>query len=528
VKKILISGKIHEIGLKNLRENKDYIVDFKPDIPFEELKKIIVDYDCLITRSETKVSKELLNVAENLKVIAVAAVGYAHVDVEYATQKGILVFNSPGLNTNSAAELTLGLLLAIVRKIVPAHKNMEKLAWDRHKFSGGELLGKSIGIIGLGNVGHRVAQFCNGLEMKVLAYDPYIPDEKFDRCRTQKTTLSTLLRDSDIISVHVPKNDETIGMIGQEEIAAMKDGVIILNAARGGIIDETALLDGLRSGKIAGAGIDTWLKEPLEENPFSNMPNVVMTPHIGASTEEAQKKIALFIAEQTPKALEGGVVDAPVNMPKIRMIEGNLMSSYVVLCEKLGSFAQQFMDFTPDHLSCLYRGDIINHDCTLLRLAFLKGYLGKIHKFVSYVNADQRAESVGITVKDLNDPSFSDYDNAVKFTFSNKSSGANFCLGGVVFSGPHPRITLVDGFKYEVEPQGGFILVRCEDKMGVLSKISDVFDKHKKLISRTDFSHSKERKRTMFMFRISGELSEELINDLKNTEHIRMVKKIVI
>ncbi len=526
--RILITGKIKESGLDKLRQNKNLSVDFRPDIPYEELKKIISSYDCLVTRSETKVSKELLDLAEKLKVIAVAAVGYAHVDVEYATQKGILVFNSPGLNTNSAAELTLGLLLSAMRKIVPAHKNMENMRWDRHRFSGEELLGKTIGIIGLGNVGHRVAQFCNGLEMKVLAYDPYIPDERFNRFRTAKTAFETLIKQSDIITVHVPKNKETIGMVGAKEISMMKDGVVLINAARGGIIDEPALLQALKSGKVAAAGIDTWGEEPMQDNPFSKLPNVTMTPHIGASTEEAQERIALFIADQVPKALDGGVVDAPVNMPKIRMIEGNLMSSYVVLCEKLGSFAQQFMDFNPDSLQCMYRGDMIEHDCTLLRLAFLKGYLGGIHKFVSYVNANQRAESLGISVKDFSDPSFSDYENAVKFTLSNRESGASFNIGGVVFSGPHPRITLVDGFTYEVEPSGTFILVRCEDKMGVLSKISVVFDKHRKLITRTDFSHSRERKRTMFMFRVSGSVSDEVINDLKSTTHIRMVKKIVI
>lgn len=526
MKKILITGKISQKAIDKLKQN--YQIDFKPDIPYEEIKKIIPPYDCLITRSETNVTKEIIDAAENLKVIAVAAVGYANIDVDHATKKGILVFNSPGLNTNSAAELTLGLILNCARKIISAHKNMENLHWERHKFSGTELLGKTIGIIGLGNVGHRVAQFCNGLEMKVLAYDPYIPDEKFSRCRTTKTDFHTLIKESDIITVHVPKNKETLGMISKKEIEMMKDGVILINAARGGIINENDLLEALKSGKVAASGIDTWSEEPPKTNPFANLPNVVMTPHIGASTKEAQEKIAEFIADQVPKALEGGVVEAPVNMPKIRMIEGNLMSSYVVLCEKLGAFAQQFMDFTPEKLECMYRGDIINHDCTLLRLAFLKGFLSPIHKFVSYVNADQRAESIGLKVNDITDQSFNDYENAVKFTFHSNSLNQEFNIGGVVFSGPHQRITLVDGFTYEVEPSGTFILIRCEDKMGVLSGISNVFDKHKTLITRTDFSHSKLRKRTMFMFRTAGSVSEDLINDLKKTKHIRMVKKIVI
>ena len=402
---------------------------------------------------------------------------------------------------------------------------MRRGGWDRHRFSGTELLGKTLGIVGLGNVGHRVARFAHGFEMRVLAYDPYIPDEAFERHHAAKTDLAILIRESDVISVHVPKNKETTGMIGGREIAAMKKGVLLLNAARGGIIDEAALLAALKRGHVAGAGIDTWNEEPLKDNPFRDLPNVVMTPHIGASTAEAQFRIAESIAVQVPRALRGGLVDSPVNMPQIRMLGGDIMVAYTVLCEKLGAFAAQFLDFQAEQLEIHYRGDIARQDCRLLRLAFLKGFLQQTSVgFVSYVNAEQRAKAVGLGVRQAEDPGFADFESAVKFVFA--GDGREFALGGVVFGGPHPRITLVDGFVYEVEPEGTFLLVRCKDKLGVLSAISAVMDKHGILIHRLDFSHSKERKRTMFMFRVGKGVPDKALEELRAHPHIRMVRKI--
>lgn len=524
--KVLITGALHKEAISRLKACPELEIDYRPDLPHEEIKRIVAPYHCIVSRSETDIGKDLIDCAPNLKVLARAAVGYGNIDVDYATEKGVLVFNTPALNTNSAAELTIGLLLAAIRKIVPAHGTMKGGGWDRHRFTGTELMGKTIGIVGLGNVGHRVARFCNGFDMQVLACDPYIPDETFERHRTRKVDLQTLLKESDVVSVHTPKNKETTGMISTKEIAMMKDGAIVINAARGGIIDEKALLDALKSGKVAAAGIDTWNVEPPKGNSFAELPNVVMSPHIGASTEEAQYRIALAIADQVPKALMGGVVDSPVNMPQIRMLEGNLMSSYVVLCERLGSFAAQYMDFKASALSCVFRGDLIKQDCRLLRLAFLKGFLNRSLSYVSYVNAEQRAESAGLAVNQVEEPAFTGYESAVKFILSGAS--ASFEIGGVVFSGPHPRITLVDGYSYEAAPEGDFILVRCRNKLGVLASISGILDKHGVLIKRIDFSDSKARKRTMFMFRVGGSVPEKALDDLKSLDHVMMVRKISI
>jgi len=523
--RVLITGAIHPVGVERLRAEPDLQVDFRPDLPGPEILKIIRPFHCIISRSETDVTRELIDAAPELKVIARAAVGVGNIDIPYATEKGILVLNTPGKNTNSAAELTVGLLLAVMRRIPPADATVRAGGWDRHRFQGTELCGKTIGIVGLGNVGHRVARFCQGFDMRVLACDPYIPEETFARHRVERVDLETLIRESDIVSMHVPKNRETTGMIGAAELARMKPGVVVLNAARGGVIDEAALAAALRSGHVAGAGIDTYQTEPPEDNPFAALPNVVLTPHIGASTEEAQLRVAECIADQVPRALRGGIVDYPVNMPQVRMLEGDEAAACIVLCEKLGAFASQFMHFNPQRLTISYRGDLVGHDGTLLRLAFLQGFLAPRLPYVSYVNADLRARSIGLEVAISDIPEDRGSRSAVTFVFTGQ--GQRFTIGGVVFSGPHPRIALIDDFPFEVEPTGTFLAIRSEDRLGVVSAIASVLDQRGVLIHRFEFSHSSRLKQSMFLIRVGRKgLSEEVLEALRAREHITLVRRI--
>lgn len=525
--RVLITGTIHETGIEMLRRESDIELDYRPELPFDEIMEIIPAYHAIVSRSETAITREMIDQAASLKVIARAAVGVSNIDVEYATEKGILVLNTPGKNTNSAAELTMGLLLDVVRKISLADSNMRRLGWDRHRFTGLELMGKTAGIIGLGNVGHRMARFCRGFEMRVIAYDPYISDDTFERHRVEKVDFETLITQSDVITLHVPKNRETTGMIGVAEIAQMKKGVILVNAARGGIIKEDAMLEGLLSGHVAGAGIDTWNVEPLKENPFKDLPQVVMTPHIGASTEEAQMRVAVCIAEQLPRALRGGVVDYPVNMPQIRMLEGgDVMTSYTVLAEKLGLFAAQFIDFQPRGLEVFYLGSIARQDCTLLRLAFLKGFLFDKLDYVSYVNAEMRAASSGLQVRNAEDPGFTQFESALKFVFT--AEGRTFTIGGTVFTGPHPRISLIDDFPFEVEPEGAFLAIRSLDRLGVISGIASLLDQHRVPIRSFEFSHSDAHKRSMFLIRVGKEVPEAAMQQLREQPHINLVRKIAI
>ncbi len=526
--KILITGSIHPIGVEMLQHESDLEVDFRPDLPLPEILEIIEPYHCLITRSETPIQKDLIDRASNLKVIARAAVGIANIDVDHATEKGILVINTPGKNTNSAAELTLALLLAVTRNVVSAHKNMEQGNWNRHKFMGTELLGKTIGIIGLGNVGHRVARFANGFDMRVLAYDPYIADGVFKRHNAEKVDFDTLLKESDVITAHTPKTSETIGMLDAKAIKKMKPGVILLNAARGGIIDEPALLEGLQSKHVAGAGIDTWTVEPVKDNPFKDFPQIVMAPHIGASTAEAQIRIAETVAAQVPRALRGEVVDYPVNMPQIRLLDGDLSTSYTVLSEKLGKFAAQYIDFVPNHLEIQCRGKLAHQDCSLLRLGFLKGYFQSKHTqdYVSYVNADHIAHQVGLYVTSAPDPGFTDYESAIKFSMD--ANGRRCQVGGVVFSGPHPRITFVDGFVFEIDPKGTVLLTKNNDRPGMIGRIGQTLGDQNINIAQFELSRNRGGGEAMSLIRVDDDVSEEVLESLRQADGITYAKKIVI
>ena len=246
----------------------------------------------------------------------------------------------------------------------------------------------------------------------------------------------------------------------------------------------------------------------MADNPFAEHDRVVMSPHIGASTKEAQVRIGETIADQVPKALRGGIVDAPVNMPQIRVLEGNLMTAYTVLAEKLGTFAAQYIDFDPDRIEVKYRGDIAQHDCTLLRLAFLKGFLGFAHDYISYVNAEQRADSCGVNVVDVEDPGFADYESAVKFTLTRDHDECSCAVGGVVFSGPHPRITLIDGFTYEEEPAGNFLVIVCKPRIGIVSNIAALLDDKRIIIQNFAFAYQRESKRNMFLIRVADAVAD--------------------
>jgi len=516
--KILITGSIHEICLELLSQEKDTEIRYAPELPYEEILKIIADFHCILTRSETAIPRKLIDSAPNLKVIARAAVGIGNIDVDYATKKGILVINTPGKNTTSAAELAIGLLLSAMRNIVPAHSHMSELKWDRHAFTGTEMYGKSIGIIGLGNVGHRVARYAKAFEMEVLAYDPYVSDEVFNRHQAKKCSFDELLTSADVISMHVPKNHETTGMIGAAEFSLMKSGAVILNTARGGVIHEKALLKALKSGKVAAAGIDTWEVEPPTENPFRDFSQVVMSPHVGASTKEAQRRIAESVATQILRALRGEVVDYPVNMPRVKVLSSSPVSSYISLAEKLGLFSSQYVEFIPTHLTISYRGKLAKHDATHLRLCFLKGLLQNRHDYVSYVNADQQAENVGLYVEEREDPGFTDYESAIICELS--ASGRKFVIGGVVFSGPHPRITLINGFQCEFEAEGTILATTNQDRPGMVGVLGTCLGKHNINIDQFQLARNIRGGEALSLIRVDDDLPLKVLKEIRNQEGI--------
>lgn len=525
--KVLITGALHPLALRILEAAPDVAVAYHPDLPYGQVLAEIAPYHALISRSETDVTREMIDRAPNLKVIARAAVGVGNIDVDYATEKGILVINTPGKNTNSAAELTMGLLLAVVRNIVPAHMNMQREGWDRHRFTGTELLHKTIGIIGLGNVGSRVARFARAFDMTVLAYDPYISEAVFEDHHAEKVELDELIVRSDVITVHVPKNQETTGMIGAEHIARMKDGVILLNAARGGLIEEAALLAALKSGKVRGAGIDTWDVEPPRGNPFRDLPNVVMTPHIGASTVEAQHRIAETVAEQVLKALRDEVVDYPVNMPRLNVLMTPRVKGYTVLAERLGSFAVQSLDFNPRTIQVQYRGELTSDEGAMIRRAFLKGFLkNTASEAISFVNAEQKAAERHIQVTDVDDPAFSDYPSAIRFVISDGKE--TFSVAGVVFSANNYRLSQVNEFNFEVIPEGHLISMVNIDRPGVIGDFGTLLAKNGINISQFELSRNMPGGKAMSLVRVDSPVDKAVLDALRGIRNMVSVRVIQI
>lgn len=536
MQRVLVTGKLDPIALEILRRESDIHVDDKPDLGLDQIMESIDAYDCLVSRSETAVERPLIDKGSRLRVIARAAVGVGNIDVDYATEKGILVLNTPGLNTNSAAELTFGLLLAAVRKLVPAHVTMQKLGWDRHRFTGRELRGKTIGIVGLGNVGHRVAKFARGFDMHVLAYDPYLAQHVFERHQADRCQqLDDLLRRCDVLTVHVPKNKETTGMIGRRELALLPDGAVVLNAARGGIIDEKALLDALKTGKVSAAGIDTWDVEPPKENPFKELPNVVMSPHIGASTVEAQRAIGVSIAEQTVRALRGDVVDFPVNMPQMRVLEGSMAKRYTVLAERLGRLAAQFIDFVPSRLEATCQGSIAasggpgpagaGDDGTLIRLSFLKGFVQHTSEdLVTHVNAERKAQARGLEVVAAHDPDARDYESAIRFVLS--AGARELSIAGVVFSGGHMRLTQLDEFMFEMEPRGRLLVTKNLDQPGMIGVIGTTLGQRGVNIDQFELARNRPGGEAMALIRVDTDASDADLDELRGKPGITLVKRV--
>jgi D-3-phosphoglycerate dehydrogenase len=525
--RILVTGALHPLAFETWQAAADVEVDYRPDLPYAELLPIVGGYHALVSRSETNVTREVIDAATRLKVIARAAVGIGNVDVDYATEKGILVINTPGKNTNSAAELTLGLLLAALRKIVPAHRRMEEHGWERHQFTGRELAGKTLGIVGLGNVGHRVARFARSFDMDVLAYDPYIADEAFERHHARKVELEDLLAQSDVITVHVPLNAETRDLLDAARIARMKDGVVLLNAARGGIINEPALAEALRSGKVGAAGIDTWTVEPPRDNPLLDLPNVVMTPHIGASTEEAQLRIAESISEQVLRALRDEVVDYPVNMPRVRVLTNPRVKYYVVLAEKLGRFAVQSLDFNPRRVQVKYRGELNSEDGLMVRRAFLKGFLkGTSAEAITFVNAERKAQDRGIGIDEVDDPGFSAYVSAVQFIVQDHDN--RFKIGGVVFGENNYRLSQVNDFTFEVVPDGVLLWVINNDRPGVIGDIGTTLARAGVNINQFELSRNMPGGQAMCLLRVDSAVEDTVLEALRAIPNVVSVRRIAI
>lgn len=466
-KKVIVSESIAEEGLALLRSELD--VDFRKDISRAELLEIIDQYDALIVRSVTKVNEELIQRGTKLKVVGRAGNGVDNIDVDVCTRYGIIVANTPDSNTISAAEQTISLLMSSVRNTAWANNVLKSGTWDRSPFRGTELYGKTVGIVGLGRIGSMVATRLKSFNMKVIAYDPYISYERFERFGAErKETLKALVREADIITVHTPRNEETMHMVDEDILDLAKPGVRVVNCARGGIISEAALLKGLESGKIASAGLDVYEKEPAEQNPLFKFNNVVCTPHLGADTFEAQKRVGENIAEQVIKALQGGIVPNVVNLPAVLSEELDYLRPYITLAEKMGNIYYQVAKSPIDRVEITYSGPITINETEMLTIGFLKGLLEPVlWEKVNYVNARLMAEDRGIKLYETKEAvSPKRYKNLISVKIFNRDHQMEFA--GTLSRARNPLLVEINGYETEANLEGYVLMVRNEDRPRVI------------------------------------------------------------
>lgn len=476
--KILVKEKIADAGVELLQEHFD--VDVLTDMTDTELEEAIAGYEGIVIRSGTKLTADLIERGERLRVIGRAGIGVDNVDVKAATKRGVIVANAPESNVVAAAEHTLALLLAQVRNIPRADASLRSGKWERSKFGGVEIYEKTLGIIGFGRIGQLVAQRANAFGMTVIAYDPYVSAERHKELGVERATdVADLYARSDLITIHLPKTDETVNFLDAAAFAQMKDGVRIVNCARGELLDLDALREALDSGKVAGASLDVFPDEPFTEHPIFGYDNVVVTPHLGASTTEAQDRAGVITAQQVVAALTGGLVSNAVNIPTIRGEDLAALEPYLPLSTQLGRLAMSLAERTSvDRIEASYYGHLADFDTRLLTLSVLDGALsGRIEENVNLVNAATIAEERGIGVTELKEHESRDYSNLVSVAVV--ADGQRVEVAGTTFGPRHvPHLVSAYGQTFNIELMKHMAVLRYSDVPGMIGKIGTVFGKH--------------------------------------------------
>ncbi|WP_195821090.1 phosphoglycerate dehydrogenase [Roseobacter sp. MH60115] len=468
--KVLISDKLSEAAVQIFRD-RGIDVDFQPDVgkDKEKLSQIIGDYDGLAIRSATKVTEKIIAAATNLKVIGRAGIGTDNIDKEAASKKGIIVMNTPFGNMITTAEHAIAMMFAVARQIPEASASTHDGKWEKSKFMGVELTGKTLGVIGAGNIGGIVCDRARALKMKVLAYDPFLGEEKAKKIGVEKVELDDLLGRADFITLHVPFTDQTANILSRENIAKTKKGVRIINCARGGLVDEEALAEALKSGHVAGAAFDVFAKEPANENPLFHLPNVVCTPHLGAATTEAQENVALQVAEQMSDYLLTGAVANALNMPSVTAEEARVMGPWVKLAGHLGSFTGQMTDEPIRAINILYDGVVADMNLEALNCGVIAGIMKKANPDVNMVSAPVIAKERGIQISTTNQDKSGAFDGYIKVTVVTAKRERS--IAGTVFSDGKPRFIQIKGINIDAEIGAHMLYTTNEDVPGIIGAL---------------------------------------------------------
>jgi D-3-phosphoglycerate dehydrogenase len=517
--RVLITEKLAERGLRSLAE-AGHQVDVELDLAPEQLLRSIEGAHALIVRSATRVTAQVLAAGEDLRVVGRAGIGLDNVDVEAATRRGVMVVNAPESNILSAAELTMAVLLAQARNIPQAHASLVSGKWERAKWEGVELHGKVLGVVGLGRIGALVAQRALAFGMRLCAYDPYVSPDRARQMGVQLMSLEDLVTEADFLTIHLPKTAETAGLIGRDLLAKAKPGIRIVNAARGGIIDEEALADALRSGQAGGAAIDVFSTEPCTDSPLFELPGVVVTPHLGASTSEAQDKAGVTIAEQVNLALAGDFVPFAVNVAATEVSE--VVRPFLLLAEQLGRFFACLNEGLPDRLEVEYQGGIAGADTAILTLAVLKGLFAMgTEEPVSYVNAPQLAQERGLEVRETTTTTSREYVNLVTL-----SSPGHSLAGTLSGARAEPRIVLVDDHVVEVPPAEHMLVVRNDDRPGMIGVVGTALGEAGVSISSMAVGPSRTGNTALMVLSTDRAVPDETVTRLDAAEGILDVHRI--
>ena len=529
--KILITDDLGPAGLAMLQAAEDVRYDVVKLPGPEELLRIVPNYDAVITRSGTALTAEVFEAGRRLKVAGRAGVGVDNIEVDAATRHGVLVMNTPEANTLAATEMTLALMLALCRNLPRANASLNRGEWTRSKFVGIQLSERTLGVVGLGRIGSRVATRCQAFGMKVIAYDPYIAEEAAERIHVRLVgTLEELLREAEIITVHTPLTEETRGMIGTGEIARMKDGVRLINCARGGILDEEALLEGLASGKIAGVGLDVYSAEPPKGEVLKQIlagEKVVATPHLGANTHEAQRDVAVQVVQQVIEALRGENFRNVVNLPFPEGVDYRSLAPYMNLAEKIGSLQMQMIRGRIHRVEVEFRGEDVEAHAKPLTVALLKGILSPIlSEDVNYVNAPRLADERGIQVIQTRYPAAEDYSNVILCRVI--SAKETRLIGGALFLRKQPRIVLLDDYRIDALPSGPALILSNRDIPGVIGKVGTLLGDRGINIAEWQMGRSARGGLAVSFINIDDRASDDVLKELRALPPILDVRQVTL
>jgi D-3-phosphoglycerate dehydrogenase len=519
--KVLISDKLSPAAVQIFKD-RGIVADVKTGLDKDQLAEIIGGYDGLAVRSATKVTAKLLSRAKRLKVIGRAGIGVDNIDIPAATARGVIVMNTPFGNSITTAEHAITLMLALARQIPQADASTQAGKWEKNRFMGVEITGKTLGVIGCGNIGAIVADRAHGLKMKVIAYDPFLSPERAADIAVEKVELDDLFRRADFITLHAPLTEKTRNIIDARALAVMKKGVRIINCARGGLVDEVALRAALESGHVAGAAFDVFSTEPATENPLFGHPNVVCTPHLGAATMEAQENVALQVAEQMSDYLLRGAISNAVNFPSITAEEAPKLRPFIALAEKLGSFAGQLTETGIRAVQITYQGEVAHLNTRALTSAALSGLLRPMLQDVNVVSAPVVARERGMTIDETTREAEGDYESLITLTIVSETQTR--AVAGTVYADGRPRIVNIKGIRMDAEFGPSMIYVTNEDKPGFIGRFASLLGDAGINIATFHVGRDAPGGNAIALVEVDGTVPGEILKKVEGLPHVKQAK----